>query len=111
MLSESQVLSSAEVRGITTRYVYISAGMRVVPVRGPHLGHLSIRSRAQGLKGLKEGGHEQVLDQGSDWRQVARLHLQHTDADESGPLDMDSCLSHGTAPKQKTLWDTCCMPA
>ena len=69
----------------------------------PHLGHLSVRSRAQGLKRLKEGGHEQILDQGSDWHQIFCLDLQHTEADEREPLGMVSGLSHGRAPKQRRL--------
>ena len=87
-----------------TRYVYISAGMLVIPIRDPHLGHLSIRSRAQGLKGLKEGRHEQILHQGSDWRQVTRLHLQYTDADESEPLGIGCCLSHGRMHLSEGGW-------
>ena len=64
-------------------------------LRGLHLGHLSVCSRAQGLKGLEEGGHEQVLDQSSDWRQVICLHLQHTATDESDAPDTGCCLVQG----------------
>ncbi len=101
--SESQVLSSAEVRGITPRYVYISAGMQVIQLEF-NLGHLSVCSRAQGLEGLKEGGHEQILDQGGDWRQISCLHLQHTDADEFKAPGMKCWLSHGRAHLSMGGW-------
>ena len=42
----------------------------------PHLDNLSVCSRAQGLKRLEEGGHEQILDHRCDGCQISCPHLQ-----------------------------------